>query len=493
MNLAAELLYSPAAVRAIDAFAIDGLGIGGRELMERAGRVAYAALRERWPQAHILRIVCGIGNNAGDGFVLARLALADGLDVQVLQLGDARRLQGAARAVAEDYAAAGGDSVKFSAPALAAAEVVVDAVFGTGLDRPVQGEWAAAIAAINEVGRPVLALDICSGLHGGTGAVLGGAAVRAQLTVTFIALKAGLFTGAGPAHAGEVHVDDLGVPTEAFAAARPCARLSSSRQVADALPPRRRDAHKGHFGHVLVIGGDHGLGGAARMAAEAAGRVGAGLVSVATRGEHVPALLAARPELMVMAVADASDLQPLLQRARVIVLGPGLGQQAWGRALFERALEFSGPLVVDADGLNLLSQSPHRRDDWILTPHPGEAGRLLGLTAGQVQAQRLDVAERLATQYGGIVVLKGAGTITAAEGQLPQVCPAGNPGMASGGMGDVLSGVLGGLLAQGLTPLQAATVGVHIHAQAADRAALEGERGLLALDLMPHLRGLANP
>jgi hydroxyethylthiazole kinase-like uncharacterized protein yjeF len=492
MNAAADFLYSPSAVRAIDAFAIDVLGTAGRELMERAGRAAYAALRERWPQARALRIVCGIGNNAGDGFVLARLALADGLDAQVLQLGDARRLQGAAQAVAADYTAAGGTSVAFSAAALEAAEVVVDAIFGTGLDRPVRGEWAAAIAAINAAGRPVLALDICSGIHGGTGAVLGDA-VRAELTVSFIGLKAGLFTGAGPAYSGDVHLDDLNMPGQAYGAAAPCARLSGSRQVADALPARRRDAHKGHFGHVLVVGGDHGFGGAARMAAEAAGRVGAGLVSVATRGEHVPALLAARPESMVMAVAGALDLQPLLERASVVVIGPGLGLDAWGRALFERVLDFEGPLVVDADGLNLLAQAPHRRGNWVLTPHPGEAGRLLGTSAAKVQAQRFDAAARLVARYGGTIILKGAGTIVAAEEQLPRVCPAGNPGMASGGMGDVLSGVLGGLLAQGLAPFQAAAVGVHVHAQAADLAAREGERGMLALDLMPHLRALVNP
>src|SRR5690606_7280815 len=338
----------------------------------------------------------------------------------------------------------------------------------------------------------VLALDIPSGLHGGSGAVLG-CAVAATATVTFIAHKSGLFTGSGPALVGELELAGLGVPEAAFEGSDATARLIGRQRVAEMLPRRPRDAHKGHYGHVLVIGGDHGMGGAVRMAAEAAARVGAGLVTVATRPEHCVGLLAARPELMCRGVEGADELQPLLARASVVVLGPGLGRGAWSQALLQEVLRFDGPLVVDADGLNLLAEAPQRNDRWVLTPHPGEAGRLLGVDTAEIQQDRFAAARRLSKRYGGVVVLKGAGTVVHAPGALSAVNTTGNPGMASGGMGDVLSGVIGGLLAQGLAASDAAAVGVWIHGAAADRAAADGERGLLALDLMQHLRELVNP
>jgi len=488
MSDLAHNLYSPAQVRAMDAYAIGTLGIDGYKLMERAGAAAYRLLRERWPQAGAIAVVCGLGNNAGDGYVVARLALRDGLAARVLQLGEMARLRGDARRAADDYLAAGGRLEPFDAQALSEADVLVDAIFGTGLDRPIEGAWAQAVNAVNAAGRPVLALDIPSGLDGATGRVLG-CAVRAELTVTFLAHKAGLFTGAGPALVGELHLDDLGLPAAVPAREQPMARLLAP----PALPRRARDAHKGWFGHVLVIGGNHGMGGAARMAAEAAARVGAGLVSVATRAEHVTAMLAARPELMCRGVDGPADLEPLLARATVLAIGPGLGRDDWARALFERALAFPGPLVVDADGLQLLAEAPRRRRDWVLTPHPGEAARLLGIASAQVQDDRYGAVRALLDRYDGVAVLKGAGTLVADRDGVPGVCTYGNPGMASGGMGDVLTGVIAGLLAQGLAPAEAAAAGVVLHAQAADDAASAGgERGLLATDLFPHLRRRVN-
>lgn len=487
-----SLLYVPAAARAIDARAIQQLGIAGSTLMERAGMAAYRFLRRRWPAARRLAVLCGAGNNGGDGYVLARLALDDGLEVQLLQLGDHGRLRGEALAAADAYRQAGGAAQPFRAGQPLDADVLVDAIVGTGLDRPLTGDWAAAVEALNGSGRPVLALDIPSGLHGGSGAVLG-CAVAATATVTFIAHKSGLFTGSGPALVGELELAGLGVPEAAFEGSDATARLIGRQRVAEMLPRRPRDAHKGHYGHVLVIGGDHGMGGAVRMAAEAAARVGAGLVTVATRPEHCVGLLAARPELMCRGVDGADELQPLLARASVVVLGPGLGRGAWSQALLQEVLRFDGPLVVDADGLNLLAEAPQRNDRWVLTPHPGEAGRLLGVDTAEIQQDRFAAARRLSKRYGGVVVLKGAGTVVHAPGALPAVNTTGNPGMASGGMGDVLSGVIGGLLAQGLAASDAAAVGVWIHGAAADRAAADGERGLLALDLMQHLRELVNP
>lgn len=256
---------------------------------------------------------------------------------------------------------------------------------------------------------------------------------------------------------------------------------------------RNRAAHKGDFGHVLVIGGDDGMGGAARLSAEAALRVGAGLVSVATRAEHVASVTGNRPEIMCHAVKNASDLSGLIQKATVIVLGPGLGQSDWSRELFAMALNAKQPKIVDADGLNLLSEHSFEYHDWILTPHLGEAARLLHCTVEDIQANRIKAVKKLSDQYGGIIVLKGANTLIQAVDERPYICSAGNPGMASGGMGDVLSGVIGGLLAQYFSLLSAAKTGVLLHAMAGDLAAVNGERGLLASDLMPYLRQLVNP
>lgn len=256
---------------------------------------------------------------------------------------------------------------------------------------------------------------------------------------------------------------------------------------------RNRAAHKGDFGHVLVIGGDYGMGGAVRLAAEAALRVGAGLVSVATRAEHVALVNSNRPEIMCHAVKNAADLSDLIQKATAIVIGPGLGKSEWSLELLKVALNAKQPKIIDADALNLLSEQEYKYCNWILTPHVGEAARLLHCTIEQVQADRIKTVKKLSDQYGGIIVLKGAGTLIQCEDERPYICNAGNPGMASGGMGDVLSGVLGGLLAQNFSLLSAAKTGVLLHAMAGDLAAANGERGLLASDLMPYLRQLVNP
>ncbi len=242
-----------------------------------------------------------------------------------------------------------------------------------------------------------------------------------------------------------------------------------------------------------MIGGDHGFSGAARLAAEAAARSGAGLVSIATHPGHAEFLNVTRPELMCRGVANLQDLQPLLDRASVIALGPGLGQSEWSHLLYSAALGSGLPLVVDADGLNLLAGRPEHRTDWILTPHPGEAARLLQTTTRDIEVDRFRSVAELQRRHGGVAVLKGAGTLIH-DGDGPiQVCRAGNPGMASGGMGDVLTGIIAGLVAQGLTPIDAARFGVQWHATAGDRAATQnGERGLLAGDLLDALAAVAN-
>lgn len=488
-------LYRAAQVRELDRIAIQTFGIPGLTLMERAGRATFAALRHRWPEARRLAVLCGTGNNGGDGFVVARLAHEAGLAVEVLQVGDAARLAGDALAAAEVLRAAGVEPHSFDPGRIPEADVVVDALFGTGLEREVTGVWRAAVEAINASGANgagVVAVDIPSGLHADTGAVLG-AAVRAQLTVTFIGLKQGLFTAMGPDHCGMVLFDDLQVPPDVYTSVSPAARRIRPEDLATRLAPRPRGAHKGGHGHVLIVGGEHGMAGAARMAGEAAARVGAGLVTVATRPEHAAVLTAARPELMCHGVEGPRDLLPLLRRATVVAIGPGLGRSRWAQGLFAAVLETGLPLVVDADALNLLAAEPVARGNWVLTPHPGEAARLLGTTSQAVQADRFSALAQLVRRYRAVAVLKGAGTLVQAEDGAVWLCDRGNPGMATGGMGDVLTGVIAGLAGQGLPLAEAAWAGVHLHATAGDAAARDGERGLLALDLMPHLRRAANP
>ncbi|MGH8458750.1 MAG: NAD(P)H-hydrate dehydratase, partial [Nevskiales bacterium] len=384
----------------------------------------------------------------------------------------------------------------FEVDAFADAEVIVDALLGIGLTRPAEGAFRQIIDAINHAhagGVRVLAVDIPSGLDADRGIVLG-AAVKADVTVCFIGLKLGLLTGVGSHHCGRLVFAGLDIPTAAYTGLTPAALRITDSQRRAALPPRRRDAHKGSHGHVVLIGGDAGMAGAIRLAGEACLRGGAGLVSIATRAAHAALITQARPELMCQGIEQLSDLDPLLARASVIAIGPGLGQSDWGHVIWDKIKSSSLPMVADADALNLLAQKPFHRDDWVLTPHPGEAARLLGCGSAKIQADRPAAVAALAERYGGVVVLKGAGTLVQVAGEGLHVCDAGNPGMATGGMGDLLCGVIAALRAQGLDAATAARTGVHIHARAGDTAAAQaGERGLLPSDLLSHIRALANP
>ena len=485
-------IYSVAQVREIERRAIQDLGLPGYTLMTRAATAALRKLRAQWPRVQRLRVVCGAGNNAGDGYVLARLAKTVGLDVRVGYLCDPVKLQGDAQTAYAEAQSAGVVMAPFSARVCADAEVIVDALLGTGLERPVIDAWADAIAVMNAATATILALDIPSGLHADSGAVLG-SAVHADLTVTFIAPKLGLYLGRAAEQVGQVVLAGLDIPAAAFDGIVPAAWQVDVDWLRAALPgARARTAHKGDFGHVLVVGGQPGMSGAARLAAEAALRVGAGLVSVATHPQHAATLNIGRPELMCHAIDDATRLQPLLQRATVLALGPGLGQSDWSRTLLAAVWDSDVPMLMDADALNLLAQAPQRREHWVLTPHPGEAARLLGCSTAEVQADRLAAIQAIQSRYGGVVVLKGAGTLIA-DGSRCRISRAGNPGMAGGGMGDVLSGVIAGLCAQGMSLFDAAAAGVVAHGLAADAVAKrDGERGLLASDLLTELRHWVN-
>jgi NAD(P)H-hydrate epimerase len=490
MHAQAGAVYTASQVRDLDRRAIGELGIPGHELMTRAGRATLEALCALWPAARSVAVLCGPGNNGGDGYVVARLARAQGLGVTVVALGGPQTLAGDARRAYDDFMNEGGRCESWS-PSVVQCDVIVDAIFGTGLARDVSGDAAAVIAAVNACGRPVVAVDIPSGLHADTGAVLGDA-VRADLTVTFIGRKLGFYLGEGLDRTGRVLLDDLAVPNETFDGQIPAARLIGEEAVARALPRRARTSHKGSHGHVLVIGGGPGMPGAARLAGEAALRAGAGLVTLAVHPDNVGAA-ASRPELMCVGAASAADLKGVLERATVVAVGPGLGQGAWAGELVTAALASGLPMVVDADALNWLAASPRTSDRWVLTPHPGEAARLLGISSAAVQADRLGAARELQARYGGVAVLKGAGSIVRPPGGPSWICDRGNPGMAAGGMGDVLTGVIAGIAAQCGDLGLAARAGVFVHAQAGDLAARAGERGMLASDVLRQVRACVNP
>ena len=485
-------LHSAAEVRELDRRAIEEEGIPGYSLMQRAGEAAFAVLRDMWGGQGRLLVVCGAGNNAGDGYVVARIARGHGHDVTVVALVAPAKLTGDAAQAYADFEESGGTVVGWDPALLRDAAVVADAILGTGLDRELTGRFREAVAAINDSGVPVLALDIPSGLHADSGAVMG-VAVRASHTVTFVGLKVGFYVGAGPDHVGTLHFDGLGVPRQVHAQVPARAQRLRRKQFADLLVPRKRSAHKGDHGRVLIVGGGPGMPGAARLAGEAALRCGAGLVTIATHHEHSAAIAAGRPELICRGVSCAADLSPLLRQADMVALGPGLGQSEWAHTVFEAVLELAPRIVIDADGLNLLAAAPRRDDRWILTPHPGEAGRLLGVTTASVQQDRIASACAIAEKFGGVSVLKGAGTLITDGSDPINLCDRGNPGMATAGMGDVLTGVIAALAARIDDCSRAAALGVLAHACAGDIAAARGgELGLIAGDLMEPLREWLN-
>ena len=476
---APSALYATAALRMLERRARTQAGIAEDTLMRRAGQAGWRCLLRHWPEAQRILVLAGPGNNGGDGWVLAQHARESGRDVCVLTVTEDAPRTPLAREMADAYRQAGGRSTVFDG-ALPETEVVVDALFGIGLKHAPEGDARRLIEAANARGLPILALDVPSGVDADNGAVLG-VAIRATRTLQFIAEHVGLTTGAALDHVGVAMLASLEVPAACFDGVEPAAvRLPAPR-----WPRRPRDSHKGRFGHVLAVGGEHGMGGAIVIAAEAALRSGAGRVSVATRAAQVAALLVRRPEAMGHALDDPAALRPLLADADALVVGPGLGQGAWGRGLFAAAMDGGQPCVVDADALGLLAEAPRvLPPTTVLTPHPGEAARLLGSATSAVQADRHAAVQALVDRYGCVLVLKGAGSIVAAPGRTPRVLGLGNPGMASAGMGDALAGVIASLLAQGHDAFEAASAGAWLHARAGDLAAASGEAGVLAGDLI---------
>ncbi len=518
-NICPYALYTADDTRCLEKTILAQSPMSGLDLMHRAANCALKALSEYWPNVKRLHIFCGGGNNGGDGYTMAALAAKRGLEVTAWQLSANNTKEPYQYALQE-----GVDIQPFSEQAwylmqgqdeeIEQPTVIVDALLGIGSRGALKEPIKHAVNLINSAKYPVFSIDIPTGINTDTGSLLdlSGAqdkhAVKADATISFIVRKIGAFVGDGRKHAGTLFFSDLGVGQieqhSINTSVRPAAQILDHKSFLALLPKRALDAHKGSSGHVLVIGGNIGFGGAPLMAAQMAARTGAGLVGVATRSANVSAVIARQPELMAVGIESGQMLLPLLEKPTVLVVGPGLGQAAWSEQLLYHTLnelDQGKKLVIDADGLNLLasgklclpaSQSTEKTQ-WVLTPHPGEAARLLGTSIVAVQADRIAAINALHNKYGGTIVLKGAGTLVLTSDKRLFVCDAGNAGMATGGMGDVLSGLIGSLIAQGLSTSDAACLGVVLHAMAGDLAVAEsGMRGLLATDLIPYIRMLLN-
>lgn len=485
-------LYTAAQVRGIDYAAIHESGIAGYELMSRAGKAIISVAREHFPTARRWLVMCGPGNNGGDGYVAARLATGVGIDVTVCSMVDPRQLKGDAATAYADWQAVGGEVLQWPLSESGSYDLALDALLGTGIDRPVGGEFRGAIAWLNQLDCPRLAIDIPSGLNADTGCVMG-CAVEALHTVTFVGRKRGMYTADGPDHCGVIAFDDLAIPAEVSAKqSTDSGTLLSLGFAAEILQRRLRNTHKGNFGHVLAVGGIKGMSGAIRLCGEAALRSGAGKVTLATDPLHAGFVNLGRPELMIRSIGGGDDLGSLLNDEFTVAVGPGLGTADWSRSLLTTCLESELPLVVDADGLNLLArelrEDPVTRERWIVTPHPAEAARLLGCTVSEIQQDRIKAATDIAALLGACVVLKGCGTVVGDVSGAYAICPLGNPGMATAGSGDVLTGIIAALLGQGMSCFDAASLGVLAHAAAGDYAAASlGEMALIASDIIDAL------
>ena len=490
---ATTALYTAAQAQVFDRVAIDEFNIDGYELMQRASASVVRLIRLRWPQVRAVSVLCGAGNNGGDGLVVARLLMAQGYRVMTALLGKESALRGDAKLAFDDFVAEGGSLCSPADCVANCCELIVDAVFGSGLSRPVTGDTAELITAVNRSEMPVVAVDTPSGLCSTSGAVLG-TAVRASATVTFIARKRGLLTADGPDCCGDLFFDDLAVPQDVYASQSPVAHCVDSIKQLPRLPQRPVACHKGQCGHILVVGGNKGYSGAAQLAGRACLRAGAGRVTVACHPGSV-AVVAGTSELMTSSVEDASTRDMRLDKYDVIAIGPGLGTDSWASGLMEQVLHSGKPLVLDADALNLLSKFDISAlpANSVLTPHPAEAGRLLAIDTASVQSDRFTAVSEIAQRYSATALLKGNGTLVC-NTSATTLINAGVPAMATAGMGDVLTGIIAALMGQGLTGEQAAIFGATLHAEAGYLASQRFGVGLVASDVIQQVSEmLCNP
>lgn len=467
-------VYSAEQCQQLDQYVIQKQKTPGLLLMKKAAWQSYRIIEQHWPSAQKIKVVCGAGNNGGDGFMVAQYATLQNRQVQIL-IPEAidtyeTKLKGDALTVYHEAKQLNIDIQPFDETRLQGAGLIVDALFGTGLDRAITGHYQYIIETINKQTAPVLSMDVPSGINATTGAILG-CAIQAERTVTFIGNKPGLLMHQGQEVAGTVNLATLDIEADHISSIAPIAQTHSVAYWLDKQPKRAKYAHKGNTGTALLIGGNQSMMGAIQLAGYACLKAGSGFTKVVTQNEHIQSLTAQTPELMCY---DDEDLSGLLERANAIALGPGLGLDDWSQNLFQSVFNWQvqhhTPMVLDADALKwLANQSPTMppNPNWVLTPHPGEAAKLLNISTQEVQSDRFKSIKALHQRYGGVIVLKGNGSLIF-DGKRMELCPLGNPGMATGGMGDVLTGIIVSHLCQGLSTFDAACLGVYQHAKAAD-------------------------
>jgi len=490
-------LYRVDSVVKLEQLAIKQFGIPAYELMKRAGQAVFDVVTSRYPDHKKILVLCGAGNNAGDGYVVASLARQAGFDVDVISLIDPSTLKNEALQAYQDWRRVADNSAA-DISQIAESDIIIDALLGTGLKRDVSVQWAGWIEAANKSGKPVIAVDLPSGLIADTGAIAG-CAIEADITVSFIGLKQGLFTAQAKDVCGEIIFSDLAVPNEVYAQVDADARLIKSVDYT-LLPKRKASSNKGDFGHVLIVGGNVGMPGAVILAAKAALRAGAGLVTIVTAALNLEAIITAVPEAMVKA-CDENTLPDVLNEAFLkkithVAIGMGLGQDDWSLALLRFCVSLEKPLLIDADALSLLAKNDIKiKSPLVITPHPGEAARLLSNTASafnsaDIQRDRFSAVKQLFQLFADsgscAVILKGSGSLIF-DGQIIKVCASGNAAMAAPGMGDVLSGIVIALMAQKISIHDAAELAVCLHAAAAESLTQDKTRGLLASDVIDEL------
>ena len=493
MRLAEKYVFSSSTVAKIDNDAIRENGPEyGFELMRKAAKFSFEILKNKKPESII--VFCGSGNNAGDGYLLATFAIESGLKANVMIIDPNDNLKGDAKRAKESFLKAGGKTETWSSELELTCDWIVDAIFGIGINRDLDNLHQKAIQSINESKSKVLSIDIPSGLCGNTGKIFG-EAVSADITTTYVGKKSGLYLDSGPNYAGTIHFSDLNIDECFYSDAQPQIQIVSDKDKSDVLTRRNQASHKGDHGHVLLIGGNKGMEGAIRIASEASLRSGSGLVSVLSTKNSCQIINQFRPEVMCHDASKQESISSLIDKADIIGIGPGLGTDDWAVNLYNHALESEKHLVVDADALNILSSDPIKRGNWTLTPHPGEAARLLSSSVSEIQEDRLSAIAELTKKYSANVLLKGKfSLIKDSVNDIPCMITSGNPGMATAGMGDLLTGVISSLLGQYGTENSGKiiSIGAHIHSKSGDLASLDGERGLIASDLLPYIRQLVN-
>jgi len=493
MRLAEKYVFSSSTVAKIDSDAIRNNGPEyGFELMHKAARYSFDILKKEKPKSII--VFCGSGNNAGDGYLLATLAVESGMKAKVMIIDPKDNLQGDAEKARNRFTKVGGEIEVWSSDLELTCDWIVDAIFGIGINRDLDIAHQNAIHSINQSKSKVLSIDIPSGLCGNTGKIFG-KAVSADITTTYVGKKLGLYLNSGPNYTGIIHFSDLNIDEHFYSDSHPQIQIVSDTDMNKILIRRNQTSHKGNHGHILLIGGNNGMEGAIRIASEASLRSGSGLVSVISTKNSCQIINQFRPEVMCHDASKQESIISLINKADIIGIGPGLGTDDWAVNLYDHALASKKHLVLDADALNILSFSPIKRGNWTLTPHPGEAARLLNSSVSEIQEDRLSAIAELTKRYSANVLLKGRfSLIKDSVNDLPYMITSGNPGMATAGMGDLLTGVITSLLGQyGIDNLgKIISIGAHIHSKSGDLASLDGERGLIASDLLPYIRQLVN-